>query len=304
MQRKLATCEWFKPGCCWTQHTHAFRAGAAEGGLDLTQVQREMAICHQIRNKDIPTRYVKLVFQIAGKHNLYHNLESNLGANAMHPNTYISGIDTSTQEYRPYFQRFDGNLNTSPQSMQASLSNGYLNYFKFSMRKNSAASSGRVVSPNQYPENDSFKQEAYKANQDGQSVASSLSSNSKVYQGEFGTRLVPGTPMPCSSHPNGHGPTNTINRAELAGILAALQQGHTAIASDSASYLSQISKQTFNPMRMRTHLHAELIRAISNVFEYSPHPIHLYKVKAHSDIIVQVLAKFPAGSIKFQTPQH
>eukprot|EP00983_Pelagomonas_calceolata_P038557 1136833-Pelagomonas_calceolata.AAC.2 len=27
--------------------------------------------------------------------------------------------------------------------------------------------------------------------------------------------------------PNGHGPTNTINRAELAGILVALQQGHT-----------------------------------------------------------------------------
>eukprot|EP00983_Pelagomonas_calceolata_P053863 1143458-Pelagomonas_calceolata.AAC.3 len=64
--------------------------------------------------------------------------------------------------------------------------------------------------------------------------------------------------------PNGHGPTHTINRAELAGFLVALQQGHTAIASDSASCLSQISKQTFDPMCMRTHLHAELIRAISN----------------------------------------
>eukprot|EP00983_Pelagomonas_calceolata_P020416 643737-Pelagomonas_calceolata.AAC.1 len=85
--------------------------------------------------------------------------------------------------------------------------------------------------------------------------------------------------------PNGHGPTNTINRAELAGILVALQQGHTAIASGSASCLSQNSKQTFNPICMRTHLHAELIQAISSVLERSPHPVHFYKVKAHSGII-------------------
>eukprot|EP00983_Pelagomonas_calceolata_P011824 380562-Pelagomonas_calceolata.AAC.1 len=58
---------------------------------------------------------------------------------------------------------------------------------------------------------------------------------------------------------NSHGPTNTINRGELAGILEALQQGQTDIASDSASCLSQIFKQTHNPMRMRNHLHAELI---------------------------------------------
>eukprot|EP00983_Pelagomonas_calceolata_P079920 1154913-Pelagomonas_calceolata.AAC.2 len=37
---------------------------------------------------------------------------------------------------------------------------------------------------------------------------------------------------------NGHGPTNTINRAELAGSLVALQQGKTGIASDGASCLS------------------------------------------------------------------
>eukprot|EP00983_Pelagomonas_calceolata_P112731 1159912-Pelagomonas_calceolata.AAC.7 len=38
-------------------------------------------------------------------------------------------------------------------------------------------------------------------------------------------------------------------------------------------------------MRMRTYLHAELIQVISNVLEHSPHPIHFYKVKAHSGII-------------------
>eukprot|EP00983_Pelagomonas_calceolata_P086415 1156752-Pelagomonas_calceolata.AAC.3 len=39
-------------------------------------------------------------------------------------------------------------------------------------------------------------------------------------------------------NPNGHEPTNTINRAELAGILVALQKGHTDIASDGAACLS------------------------------------------------------------------
>eukprot|EP00983_Pelagomonas_calceolata_P051733 1142541-Pelagomonas_calceolata.AAC.1 len=69
--------------------------------------------------------------------------------------------------------------------------------------------------------------------------------------------------------PDGHGPTNTINRAELAGINVALQQGQTDIASDSASCLSLISKQTLNPMRMRNHLHAEHIDAITTMLEHS-----------------------------------
>eukprot|EP00983_Pelagomonas_calceolata_P029414 921616-Pelagomonas_calceolata.AAC.4 len=69
------------------------------------------------------------------------------------------------------------------------------------------------------------------------------------------------------------------------GILVALQQGQTDIASDNASCLSQNFKQTLNPMRMRYHLHAGLIHAISTTVEHSPHPIHFYKVKANSGII-------------------
>eukprot|EP00983_Pelagomonas_calceolata_P061176 1146716-Pelagomonas_calceolata.AAC.2 len=38
-------------------------------------------------------------------------------------------------------------------------------------------------------------------------------------------------------------------------------------------------------MRMRTHLHAELIQTISSLFGHSPHPVHFYKGKAHSSII-------------------
>eukprot|EP00983_Pelagomonas_calceolata_P101879 1158746-Pelagomonas_calceolata.AAC.5 len=85
------------------------------------------------------------------------------------------------------------------------------------------------------------------------------------------------------NHPNSY---DTIKRTELAGILVALQQGHTDIASDRASRLSQISKQALKSMCMRTYLHAELIQAISDLLEHSPHPVHFCKAKAHSAIIV------------------
>ena len=38
-------------------------------------------------------------------------------------------------------------------------------------------------------------------------------------------------------NPGGSGPTLTINRAELAAVLVAVQKGHTEIATDSASSL-------------------------------------------------------------------
>eukprot|EP00983_Pelagomonas_calceolata_P004068 132303-Pelagomonas_calceolata.AAC.1 len=38
-------------------------------------------------------------------------------------------------------------------------------------------------------------------------------------------------------------------------------------------------------MRMRNHLHAELIQAISNLLEHLPYSIHFYKVQTHSGII-------------------
>eukprot|EP00983_Pelagomonas_calceolata_P097865 1158288-Pelagomonas_calceolata.AAC.8 len=85
--------------------------------------------------------------------------------------------------------------------------------------------------------------------------------------------------------PNGHGSTNTINRSKLAGILVELQQGHTDITTDSAYCLSQIYRQILNPMRMRTHLHAEFIHATSTIVEQSPRQTNSLKVKTHSDVI-------------------
>jgi len=76
-------------------------------------------------------------------------------------------------------------------------------------------------------------------------------------------------------NPNGRGPTNTINRAELAGILVAIMKEYEVIATDSASCLSQICTRIMNPMRMRTHLHAELIQKIANIIEHSSCPIFL-----------------------------
>eukprot|EP00983_Pelagomonas_calceolata_P017825 559632-Pelagomonas_calceolata.AAC.1 len=38
-------------------------------------------------------------------------------------------------------------------------------------------------------------------------------------------------------------------------------------------------------MRMRTHIHAELIQNISNILEHSPHTVHFFKVIAHSGIV-------------------
>ena len=49
-------------------------------------------------------------------------------------------------------------------------------------------------------------------------------------------------------NPGGNGPTLTINRAELAAVLVAVQKGNTEIATDSASSPFQITKLLFNPV--------------------------------------------------------
>ena len=61
--------------------------------------------------------------------------------------------------------------------------------------------------------------------------------------------------------PRGSDPTLTINRAELAAVLVAVQKGHTEIATDSASSLFQIKKQLLNPvLAVLHHLHRKLLK--------------------------------------------
>jgi hypothetical protein len=76
--------------------------------------------------------------------------------------------------------------------------------------------------------------------------------------------------------------TNTINRAELTGIAAALTNKYTKIAADSACSLSQTRKQLLFPEMQRAHIHSNLLEQIVSMIYASPEPIYFYKGKAHS----------------------
>jgi len=78
--------------------------------------------------------------------------------------------------------------------------------------------------------------------------------------------------------------TNTINRAELTGIAAALTNKYTQIATDSVCSLSQITKQLLFPEMQRDHIHSNLLEQIVSMIYASPEPICFYKVKAHRGI--------------------
>ena len=80
------------------------------------------------------------------------------------------------------------------------------------------------------------------------------------------------------------GRTNTINRAELTGIAAALTNKYTQIATDSACSLSQIRKQLPFRKMQRDHIHSNLLEQIVSMIYASPEPICFYEVKAHSGI--------------------
>jgi hypothetical protein len=54
-------------------------------------------------------------------------------------------------------------------------------------------------------------------------------------------------------------PGGTSIRAKLAGIAAALINGHIHIATDSAGALWQIGNSVLYPQRMKRHIHAKLL---------------------------------------------
>jgi hypothetical protein len=76
----------------------------------------------------------------------------------------------------------------------------------------------------------------------------------------------PETKAECYVDSGGVGITNTINRAELTGIAAALTNKHTQIATDSACSLSQIRKQVLFPEMQRDHIHSNLLEQIVSIF--------------------------------------
>ena len=71
-------------------------------------------------------------------------------------------------------------------------------------------------------------------------------------------------------NPGGHHCTNTINRAELSGVWAALHLKELEIATDSATTLSQVRKALLSPMDLRYHKH----RALTGWTHSSSDPRH------------------------------
>ncbi|KAJ9515463.1 hypothetical protein QJQ45_016472 [Haematococcus lacustris] len=78
---------------------------------------------------------------------------------------------------------------------------------------------------------------------------------------------------------------NTINKAELTAIHAAITAGVKRIATDSLCSIYQIRRALANPMSLITHRHNDILTAIATLIIDSPDTIHFYKVRAHSGII-------------------
>ncbi|KAL6744802.1 hypothetical protein V8C86DRAFT_3126514 [Haematococcus lacustris] len=79
--------------------------------------------------------------------------------------------------------------------------------------------------------------------------------------------------------------SNTINKAELTAIHAALKAGAKRIATDSLCSLYQIRRALANPMSLITPRHNDILTAIAALIIGSPVTIQFFKVKAHSGII-------------------
>jgi hypothetical protein len=70
---------------------------------------------------------------------------------------------------------------------------------------------------------------------------------------------------------------NTISRAELAAIAAAVIHGYTHIATGSLTSLHQIKKQLSHPNLHRQHIQGDVLQSIAKAIRQSPSPIHFFK---------------------------
>jgi ribonuclease HI len=93
---------------------------------------------------------------------------------------------------------------------------------------------------------------------------------------------------------------NTINRAELVGILYARRHGALHIATDSLTSMYQLRKMVQRPQDMREHQHRRLLEQIVATIQTSEQPVHLWKVKGHAKLVgnecADELAKGAASS--------
>jgi hypothetical protein len=64
-------------------------------------------------------------------------------------------------------------------------------------------------------------------------------------------------------NPRGVGIINTISRAELAAIAAAIIYGYSHIATDSLTSMHQIKKQLSHPNFHRRHIQGDVLQSIA-----------------------------------------
>jgi ribonuclease HI len=83
---------------------------------------------------------------------------------------------------------------------------------------------------------------------------------------------------------------NTINRAELVGILTALQQGMTKVLTDSACSIYQIHKHLTRPQDHHQHQHRTLLGEIVHIIRDSPTAVYIGKVKSHIGVVGNEIA--------------
>ena len=87
-------------------------------------------------------------------------------------------------------------------------------------------------------------------------------------------------------NPKGMGTTNTISRAELAAIAAAVIHVYSHIATDSLTPLHQINKRLSHPILHRHHIQGDVLQSIiAKAIHQSPSPIHFHKVESHAGIM-------------------
>jgi ribonuclease HI len=85
--------------------------------------------------------------------------------------------------------------------------------------------------------------------------------------------------------PTGVGITNTISRAELAAIVAAIIHGYSHIATGTLTSMHQIKKQLSHPNLHRHHIQGDVFQSIATAIHQSPSPIDFLNVKSHAGII-------------------
>jgi len=73
-------------------------------------------------------------------------------------------------------------------------------------------------------------------------------------------------------NPKGMGITNTILRAELAAIAAAVIHGYSHIATDSLTSLHEIKKQLSHPNLYRHHIQRDVLQFIAKQSTYHHRP--------------------------------